>query len=34
MTGLMSDRIFFPLAIIAAVAMIVVSLTWPAARPL
>ena len=30
----MSDRIFFPLAIAAAVAMIALSLTWPAARPL
>ena len=30
----MSDRIFFPLAIAAAVAMVLISLTFPAARAL
>jgi hypothetical protein len=30
----MSDRIFFPVAILIALAMIAISLVWPAARPL
>jgi len=30
----MSDRLFFPLAIAAAVVMVVISLTLPGARPL
>jgi hypothetical protein len=30
----MSDRIFFPLAIAAAVALIALAMVWPAASPL